>query len=56
MLGVNLAGIEDVYLTASGQEPEPAPFWPDAVTANPDGSRLSFVAPTGNGVYGVRIA
>jgi hypothetical protein len=28
----------------------------DAVTHNPDGSRLAFVAPTGGGIYGVRVA
>jgi endoglycosylceramidase len=28
----------------------------DAVTPNPDGSRLAFVAPTGKGIYQVRVA
>jgi endoglycosylceramidase len=28
----------------------------DAVTHNPDGSRLAFVAPTGAGIYGVKVA
>ncbi|HWE70778.1 MAG TPA: hypothetical protein VG205_10460 [Acidimicrobiales bacterium] len=28
----------------------------DAVTANPDGSRVALVAPTGEGVYLVRVA
>ena len=31
--GVNLVGLEDdIYTTASGQEPGPAPFWPVATT------------------------
>jgi endoglycosylceramidase len=28
----------------------------DAVTLNPDGSRLAYVAPTGGGTYGVKVA